>query len=97
MIPFTPHLARESLDLLNSKTPNQWPHIDTKKLTTEINFAVQVNGKTRDIILLTKDTEEKEINSIVLDKSKASKYIKDKKILKTIFVKNKIINYIVKN
>ena len=97
MIPFTPHLARESLDLLNSKTPNQWPHIDTKKLTTEINFAVQVNGKTRDIISLTKDTEEKEIKSIVLDKSKASKYIKDKKVLKTIFVKNKIINYIIKN
>ncbi len=97
MIPFTPHLARESLELLNNKTPNQWPYIDTEKLTNEINFAVQVNGKTRDIIILTKDTEEKEINSIVLDKSKASKYIKDKKIIKTIFVKNKIINYIIKN
>jgi len=97
MIPFTPHLARESLEFFNCKTTNKWPDIDTRKLSTEINFAIQINGKTRDIITLTKDAEEKEINSMVLDKSKASKYIKDKKILKTIFVKNKIINYIVKD
>ena len=39
---------------------------------------------------------EKEINQIVVKESKAKKYKENKKIIKTIFVKNKIINYIVK-
>ena len=38
-----------------------------------------------------------ESNNLALDSSKAKKYIVEKKILKTIFVKNKIINYILKN
>ena len=33
---------------------------------------------------------------MISKESKAEKFIKDKKILKTIFVKNKIINYIIK-
>ena len=38
---------------------------------------------------------ENEIKEIVLTHSKAQKYFKDKKIIKTIFVKNKIVNYII--
>ena len=41
--------------------------------------------------------EEAEIADLVNKSLKANKYIINKKILKTIFVKNKIINYIVKN
>ena len=49
MIPFTPHLSNECLELLNVNV-NKWPEIDKKKTIDEINFAVQINGKTRDII-----------------------------------------------
>ena len=68
-----------------------------KNIEQEVNFAIQVNGKTRDIIKINKDLDEKRIKSIVLDVSKAKKFIKDKAIIKTIFIKNKIINYIIKN
>ena len=95
MIPFTPHLANECLELLSCKTVNQWPKIDKKNVLEEVNLAVQINGKTRDIIPVKKDLLEKEIANIILEKSKAKKYIEDKKIIKTIFVKNKIINYII--
>ena len=44
-----------------------------------------------------KDINEKEIYDLILKKSKAKKYIMDKKIARTIFIKNKIINYIVLN
>ena len=37
---------------------------------------------------------EKNITEIALNSSKAKKYIENKNITKTIFVKNKIINYI---
>ena len=39
---------------------------------------------------------EEQINIYILKNSKAKKYVESKKITKTIFVKNKIINYIVK-
>ena len=95
MIPFTPHLAHECLEFLNCDSPDKWPNI-RKNSQEEISFAVQINGKTRDIIKTKKNLDEKEINEIVLKSSKAKKFIEDNKILKTIYVKNKIINYIIK-
>tara|TARA_Y100001970_G_scaffold137311_1_gene168994 strand:- start:5342 stop:7858 length:2517 start_codon:yes stop_codon:yes gene_type:complete len=96
MLPFTPHLANECLVNLNCKDVDKWPEINTKVLENlKISFAVQVNGKTRDIISVNKDLTEKDVDKITRKSSKAGKYIIDKKIVKTIFIKNKIINYIV--
>ena len=95
MIPFTPHLAHECLEMLKCDSVNKWPLIK-KNIIKEIRFAVQINGKTRDIITIKKDLSEKEINLIIKENSKAKKFIKNKSIFKTIFVKNKIINYIIK-
>ena len=60
-------------------------------------MVVQINGKTRDVMEVNKDMIENEIKSIILSKSKANKYLKEKKIIKTFFVKNKIINFIINN
>ena len=98
MIPFTPHLALECLSLFNCKNTNTWPTINYKIFkNAKTNLVIQVNGKTRDVISVKKDMSEKEIYGIVLKSSKAKKYIIDKKISKTIFIKNKIINYIIIN
>ena len=94
MIPFTPHLAYECLELLNCKTINIWPEIQDN-VAKEINLAVQVNGKTRDIIKINIDLSENEIKQIIQKESKAKKYIKNEKVKKIIFVKNRIINYII--
>ena len=64
-------------------------------MLTEINIAVQINGKTRDILSVKKNTSEKDINRMIMEKSKAKKYVENKKINKIIFVQNKIINYII--
>ncbi len=95
MIPFTPHLAYECLELLDIKSTNKWPEIDKKNLKEEIKMAVQINGKTRDILTIKKDLVEKEINTIIHNSSKAKKFLQNKKVIKTIFIKNKIINYII--
>ena len=95
MMPFVPHIANECLDLHNCKNKNEWPKVE-KNLQNEIKFAVQINGKTRDILTIKKDLEKDYIMQSLINGSKAFKFIKDKKVLKTIFVKNKIINYIVK-
>ncbi len=97
MIPFTPHLSNECLELLKCKNVNKWPEIDKNKIIDEINFAVQINGKTRDIIKIQRDLDEKEIKDIIINNSKAKKFLENNDIFKTIFVQNKIINFIIRN
>ena len=95
LLPLTPHIANELLDLFKCKERYKWPSIN-KNLQEDINFAVQVNGRTRDIITINRDLSQKEIEKKIKEKSKAMKFIGNKKIIKIIFIKNKIINYIVK-
>ena len=96
LIPFIPHLAHECLELLNCKTINKWPEI-MKSIEQDVKFAVQINGKTRDIIKVKANSTEKEINEIIHNSSKAKKYLEKSKIVKTIFVKDRILNYIINN
>ena len=98
MLPFTPHIASECLTNLKSKDLNKWPKINKKVLNKiKVNLVVQVNGKTRDVISIDQDLKEKEIDLVVKSSKKAYKYLENKKIFKTIYVKNKIINYLIKN
>ena len=95
MLPITPHLSHECLSLLDCKNFKDWPTVDKVNIKEEIKLAVQVNGKTRDIILIKKNLDEKSIKDFILHSSKAKKYIENRMIKKTIFVKNKIINFLI--
>ncbi len=96
LIPFVPHLAHECLEQLDSKNVNIWPTVDGKlELGEKIKIAIQINGKTREIIEIEKDLDEKD----VIIESKKSNKINDQltknKIQKIIYVKNRIINYLI--
>ncbi len=95
MIPFTPHLSNECLELFNCKSANKWPVIDKKNISNKVKLAIQVNGKTRDVIQVDNNMDKEKIDEIVRQKSKANKYILNVKINRIVFVKNKIMNYIV--
>ena len=85
----------------------------TKLSPVKINLYLEVLNKTKsgyhnleslmtlcdcgDVINIKKDLKEKDILKIVINDSKAKKYLENQKITKTIFVQNKIINYIVTN
>ena len=98
MIPFTPHIAYECLTNLNCKEFNQWPTVNKKIVDNiETKMVIQVNGRTRDVLNIKRNLKEAEVNILAKKSTKVKKYISDKKILKTIFIKNKIINYIIKN
>ena len=94
LIPLTPHLAYECLEHLNAEDINVWPEIKSNK-NEEIKLPIQINGKTRDVISILKDTDEKEIYKQIYNKPKLEKYFLKNKITKTNFIKNKIINYII--
>ena len=95
LIPFVPHLAHECLEQLNIKDVGYWPEGNAKLSQAErIKIAVQINGKTKEIIEVKKDLDENN----VIKESKKNKKINDQlannEIRKVIFVKNKIINYL---
>ena len=96
-IPVMPHLANECLISSKNKNPIKWPKVEKKYLeSNEKQIVIQVNGKKRNIISiesgLSEDNLIKKINQMKL----VEKYIKDKTIFKTIYVKDKIINFIIK-
>jgi leucyl-tRNA synthetase len=95
--PFVPHLSHECLEQLGMKDINIWPKADNNlTLDEKIKIAIQINGKTRTIIEVKKDLDEKN----VINESKKNKKINDQleknEVKKIIFVKNKIINFLVK-
>ena len=96
LIPFTPHLAYECLEINGSNFSDTWPVIKRVELE-EIKMAVQVNGKTRDVLNVKKDLSEDMLKTIVEKSTKVNKFLKNAKIIKIIYVKNRIINYILGN
>mgnify|MGYP000107825404 FL=1 len=76
---------------------DSWPKIKkgfSRKQKTKI--AIQINGKTREVIEIEKNLMEKKVVSITKKSEKISKSLLNKKIIRIIFVKDKIINYLIK-
>ena len=98
--PFVPHLAEEFWSLLghnDSITYQNWPTYDEKLIQLdEVTIAVQVNGKLRANINISKDSEEKDVVSEALSLDNVEKYTSDGNIVKTIYVPNRLLNFVVK-
>ena len=97
MMPFTPHFTSECLNELSEDPLKDlhWPKIDKNLLQKKkVNIVVQINGKKRGLIIAKKDLSEKEVLVQAKKIENIKKNLKDKKIVKNIFVKNKIINFI---
>ena len=58
--------------------------------------AVQVNGKTRDVIQLAAGTEEAAAVERARASAKIERHLNGKSIARTIFVKDRLINFVVK-
>ena len=88
----TPHLANECLTTLKSNNSKNfaWPVVDSKySKKSFVNLAVQISGKTRGILEVKNDLEEKDAISECKNSSKIKKYLNDKEIVKVIYIKIK--------
>mgnify|MGYP006139236361 CR=1 FL=1 len=96
LIPFVPHIAFECLEKLEVKNKDDWPQFN-KQLMKELSvkIAIQINGKTKEIIEIEKDLNEDQAVKISKKNDKIKKFLVNKNITRTIFVKNKIINYLI--
>ena len=97
MLPITPHLANECLDEIAINKNYFWPKVEDKYLQSkQSNIVVQINGKKRGLILTEKNIKEADLINEIKKTKEFEKFIVEKTIIKTIFIKDKLINLILK-
>jgi leucyl-tRNA synthetase len=101
--PFAPYITEEIWhrlypDSSGSIHSSQWPEYDSKILEGEqVEIPIQINGKTRAVMAVDPAVaqSQSEVVKVIMDNRQVSKYLENKKIVKIIFVANKIINLII--
>ena len=61
----------------------------------KFKIAIQINGKTKEIIELDSSHDEKDVKNIALNSNKIKKMINNKSVKKIIFVPEKIMNILI--
>ena len=93
--PVIPHYSSECLKMLNIEESLVWPKVEEKFLSEDnVKFIIQFNGKTRKILVSKKDITENLLFTKIKEDNKLNAYLKNKNILKKIFIPNKLINII---
>lgn len=99
LAPFAPHMAEELWHQLGNQTSihlEAWPQYDeTKLVTAAVTVAVQINGKLRGEVKIAVDADETVARQAAEKEPSVKKYLEGQKIKKVVYVKNKIINFIV--
>ena len=95
--PIIPHFSNECLEKLNHPIKNiTWPPIDKKYLEEEIfQIVTQINGKKRKVFSINKSIDKETIINKIKNDDQIKKYLDNKKIIKTIYIENKLINFII--
>ena len=98
--PFAPHIAEELWETQGFSgmlADISWPVYDESKThDTEKAIAVQVGGKLKGTITVAADISDEEMKAAALEDEKIARLVEGKEVIRTIVVKNKLINLIVK-
>ena len=98
MSPITPHICHSLWQMLGLGDIEiaDWLPVDQSALEKSVvELAVQVNGKLRGKVELSPDAEQDEAVRVARLQENVEKYLIDKTIRKTIYVPNKILNFVV--
>ncbi|MDQ1237764.1 MAG: leucine--tRNA ligase [Wigglesworthia glossinidia] len=97
LYPFTPHVCFILWRELNGPGDidyAEWPVTNLDTMNKQKKIIIQINGKLKKIMTFDNQTSEKYIKSKIL-KNKVIKYALQNKIVKkTIYIKNKLINFV---
>jgi leucyl-tRNA synthetase len=96
IMPIIPHFASECIEKNEFQNDKCWPTFDEKLLIeSNINYIIQINGKKRALINEKREIVEEKLLEIIKENENLFKYLNNKKIIKIIFIKNKLMNIIV--
>lgn len=97
--PFAPHMADELWHEIGNDSSIQkdsWPKWDNKYLQSDsMMIIVQVNGKLRAKLEVSKDTSKEEIEKLALSDTSVQKHLDNKKPTKVIYVPGRLVNIVV--
>ena len=102
--PFAPHIAEEMWEMQgfaakHGKMAMQmpWPEYDEAKTVDAIReIAVQVNGKLRSSVVVSADADDEAMKAAACADEKIKRYLEGMEIVKTIVVKGRLVNLILK-
>jgi leucyl-tRNA synthetase len=98
--PFAPHLCeeiwREYSQEDTSITEVLWPiYQESLLISSKATYAIQVSGKLRGSIEVSTDLSQDEIETLARNENNVAKWLEGSDIKKVIFVKNKLINFVI--
>ena len=98
--PFMPHLAQELWELIGETDElsyQKWPSYDKNVAQQDIiTIAVQINGKRRSEIEISRNQTENDVITKAKADPKVFTYLKNSEIVKEIYIKEKILNIVIK-
>ena len=102
--PFAPHMVEEMWENMGfaakyGKMAMQmdWPaHDESKTVDSHVEMAVQVNGKLKGTVTVPVDSDEAAVVAAAMESDKVKKATEGMSVVKTILVRNKLVNLIVK-
>ncbi len=95
--PFIPHISEEIWSNIDNSTlciNQSWPVEEVKK-KTKFKLAIQINGKTKEIIEIDGSLSKQMVLEKVKNSDRIKKNISGKNIIREIYVPGKIINLVV--
>ncbi len=99
--PFAPHLAEEiwqALGHTDSLAHEPWPAYDDAILVeAEVEIPVQIKGKLRSKIMAPADADQAALEKIARDDPRVTELLNGKKIVKTIVVPGRLVNFVTKD
>ena len=102
--PFAPHMVEEMWELTGYAARNgrmamqmDWPVYDeSKTVASAVEMAVQVQGKLRGTVTVPVDSDQDTVVAAARANERVAKAMEGMQIVKVIYVKNKLVNLIVK-
>ncbi len=96
--PITPHLAEEMWEKLGhseSISYVAWPTYDESKLFDDtVEVAVQINGKVRAKINVSKDITKEDLEKVALEDENVKQWIDGKELKKVIAIPGRLVNIV---
>lgn len=96
--PVAPHIAEEIWSILGHAetiTYESWPTYDESKLVEDqVEIVLQVMGKVRNKVSVSKDATKEELEQIALNDEKIKEWIEGKQVRKVIVVPGKLVNIV---
>jgi leucyl-tRNA synthetase len=99
LAPFAPHFAEEVWEALGEEgrvSVQNWPGFDPGATLDEtVNIAVQVNGKVRATVKVSKDATKEQLEEAAKADEKVQKWLEGKTIRRIVVVPGRLVNIVV--